>query len=476
MADRLSVSLQENLLVLLTFSAKAAPLIRNAVDANLFGNKIYREIISRLYEYLDKYKKPPGDHLPDLLEDLTGGSGPEAQQYADVLVAVGDQRDRGYNEDFGLAQLERFVRQQTLKSSVTAAAEAIQAGDLDAAQDAFEAGLKQRLTVFTPGSVISKGVQAAYNHTVRQDIISTGIRQLDDWDLGAARGEFHLFIAPPKAGKSWWLVHVTKRALIQRYKVVYITLELSENQIAQRLAQSLFSMTRRKAKVQVTRLQSDDLGRLVHFKHEEMTGRMSLDDASTRKHVEGRLLRMRADDNLFIKQFPAGRLTVRALDNYLTMLEQACDFVPDAVVVDYPDYMAIDPKNYRLEAGALFNDLRGVTVERNSSMWVASRSNREGAKAKMVVDTHAAEDYSRIYTADTVVTYSQTLQERPLGLARLFVSSTRVAERDRFVVLLSQAYPVGQFCLDSVMMDSKYSGLLEQAAAAMPQQGDSPEG
>lgn len=474
MADRLSVSLQENLLVLLTFSAKAAPLIRNAVDPNLFGNKIYREIVSRIYEYVDKYKKPPGDHLPDLLEDQVNGKGPEAQQYADVLVAVGDQRS-SLNEDYALSQLERFVRQQTLKSSVTAAAEAIQAGDLDAAQDAFEAGLKQRLTVFSPGSVISKGVHAAYNHSVRQDIISTGIRQLDDWDLGAARGEFHLFIAPPKAGKSWWLVHITKRALLQRYKAVYITLELSENQIAQRLAQSLFSMTRRKAKVQVTRLQSDDLGRLVTFHHEELTGRMSLDDASTRKHVEQRLGRMRADDNLFIKQFPAGRLTVRALDNYLTMLEQACGFVPDAVILDYPDYMAIDPKNYRLEAGALFNDLRGVTVERNSSMWVASRSNREGAKAKMVQDTHAAEDYSRIYTADTVLTYSQTLQERPLGLARLLVSSTRVAERDRFVVLLSQAYPVGQFCLDSVMMDSKYSGLLEQAAAAIPQQADAPD-
>ena len=65
--------------------------------------------------------------------------------------------------------------------------------------------------------------------------------------------------------------------------------------------------------------------------------------------------------------------------------------------------------------------------------------------------------------ADTILAYTQTPQERQLGLARLFVDSTRVAERDKFLISLTQSYPIGQYCVDSTLMSSKYAAMLENA-------------
>ena len=53
-----------------------------------------------------------------------------------------------------------------------------------------------------------------------------------------------------------------------------------------------------------------------------------------------------------------------------------------------------------------------------------------------IMGTHAAEDYSKIATADTVLTYSQTAQEKRLGLARVFVDKART-EEDKIEIVVS---------------------------------------
>ena len=58
-------------------------------------------------------------------------------------------------------------------------------------------------------------------------------------------------------------------------------------------------------------------------------------------------------------------------------------------------------------------------------------------------------------TADVTITHSQTPGEKGLGLARLFVAGGR-RDADKFQVLISQCYPIGQFCVSSHPMVSTY--------------------
>ena len=102
---------------------------------------------------------------------------------------------------------------------------------------------------------------------------------------------------------------------------------------------------------------------------------------------------------------------------------------------------------------------------------VVHQSNRAGAGSAKVTDVHVGEDFSVVQTVDKSITYSQTEQEKKLNLARLYVSKNRNDE-DKFTVLISQAYGIGQFCLESTMMHSKYWKRLEDEVGDGRDPGD----
>lgn len=461
MSERINGALQENLLSLICFSPSAASLIRNSVEPGLFSSPLFRETVSRAYDFLDQHKEPPGEHLPDLLEDILVRKDSEAELAERLVNSVISLKGK-VNESYVLSQLEAFVRRQRITSSLIKASSLVQEGNIDGAALELEEGLRSRLQLFAPGTTLSQGWRKALSREVRIDVIPTGIKPLDDWELGPARGELHLFLGPPKRAKTWWLVNLGKRALLARLRVCYISLELSELQIIQRFVQSLFSIGQRHAEIEVSRLKSDELGRFVSFERDKFF-RKAFGDKKLPAELERLIDQFHMRDNLLVKNFPTRSLTMQGLRAYLDALERAHHFIPDVLIVDYPDLMHVDSKYLRVELGALFQDVRGLAVERNIIMPTVSQANRAGAEAKLMTDTHASEDWSKIFTADTVLTYSQTMAEKELGLARIFVSNTRVSERDRFVVLISQAYQIGQFCLDATLMTDNYWKRLTEA-------------
>jgi replicative DNA helicase len=143
------------------------------------------------------------------------------------------------------------------------------------------------------------------------------------------------------------------------------------------------------------------------------------------------------------------------LRSYLDNLEQTEKFVPDLLIVDYPDLMKIDKDNFRLALDEIFKELRGIAVSRNIALAAVSQSHRSAAKAKQVGMDNVAEAYSKIAHSDIVLTYTQTIQEQKLGLARLFVAKGR-NDGDKFVVYISQAYTTGQFVIDSAVAKGTY--------------------
>src|ERR1700692_5132480 len=86
-------SLAENLITLLCYDAERAPIIRGVVDAALFGG-LHRILVLRIYDFLDKFKRPPEDHLPDLLSDKLEGNNPrEAELYAELIDHIRAAKD-----------------------------------------------------------------------------------------------------------------------------------------------------------------------------------------------------------------------------------------------------------------------------------------------------------------------------------------------------------------------------------------------
>lgn len=460
-SDSLSGSLQDNVLTLACFSETSARIVRGTVDVSLFTSRIYRDIVSRAYAYIDQYGKPPGAHIADELEASLSKGDDDAKLMAEILQQAKALWDNDFNERYALDQLDRFVRQQSMKTGIVKAHEYILRGDLDSAEATILQSLKRRADTFSPGITLTEAVRLLSRDEGTRDTLSLGIKHLDMLRLGPARQELHLFIAPAKRGKSWWLVHCAKRAIAQRWKGVYVTLELSDRFVGRRLLQSLFSAkSRDDAEVSYTVLEKDTAGNLTGL-GTRTKDRPSIARAEGLQKLLPKIRDTRINDRLLIKSFPTGTLTVRALEAYLDQLESQVGFVPDFVMLDYPDLMKIDTKDYRISLGTLFKDLRGLAVSRNIALVAASQSNRSGASSKVIRDTDVAEDYSKIATADCVLTYNQTEEERARGLARLYVAAGRV-EADRFSIVVTQNYTSGQFALDSWYLKDDYWGLVKE--------------
>lgn len=461
MPEGLTGSLQDSVAVLAVFSDESAPVVRASVDPSLFTSRVYRDIISRAYAFLDTYKKPPKEHIADELEDLLNKGDEHGELLGTVLKelhSLWTDKERGFVEAYVRTDLERFVRQQSLKIGVVQAHAAIMDGDLERAEEELTKALRARSVSFTPGITLKDAVKLLSSPDTFRDTLELGIPELDRHHLGPAKQELHLFIAPPKAGKSWWLTHCTKQAIhVKRWKGIYITLELSERLVARRELQALFHLkTRTDKKIIRPKFTFDDSNnKLISVDMTEVTSIASIENPKSVARYAKQIDNLRLDGRLLIKGFPTGSLTVHGIEAYLNLLDSVHKFVPDFVCLDYADLMRLDPTNYRLSLGELYKSLRGLAVERNFALITASQSNRSGASARLLRATDVAEDFSKIGTADCVLTYSATAQESRRGLARLHVAAGRVAE-DKFTVVLGQSYASGQFVLESFGMQREY--------------------
>jgi replicative DNA helicase len=452
LADKLQGSLQENLLVLLCWSDTSFQLIRNSVATNLFTTDVYRDIIQRIYDYIDAHHKPPKDHLPDLVEDALEEKGGEL--YRDVIKGVRAVR-KTINEEYVLNQLSNFVRQQELKLGIIEASEKIQAGDIEEAESAIERALKRRLAVFDRGMTLTEALTDLKKHGSLRDALLMGIPELDAHHLGPAYGELYGLLGPRKGGKSWFCLHVAKQSIIMREPVVIVTLEIGEKLYNIRMLQTLYSMTLNESKpVYVRRFEKNEAGIVTNFRKEKIK-RLSLMTGEGQTRAGRRLVKDKYEKLLRIKAFPTGTLTINGINAYLDNLDRLERFQPRTLIVDYPKLMKHDAANLRIELGITLERLRGIGIERNCRVVVVGQANREGVKKGTTEGVHAAEDFSITHTADILLTYSRTAAEYQLGLARLGVDASRVS-RQNINVMISQSYELGQFCLDSTPMKNAY--------------------
>jgi replicative DNA helicase len=452
----MSVSLtaiQENVIVLLCYSDEHSATIRNVMPPELWSGP-YKEISRRVYEYIDRYRVPPKDHIADLLADKLDNKKGEASLYEDILIGIRSQQS-SVNPEYALNQLQQLVRRQSYRSIAVELAKELQRDtddSLDRAEQLIKTATTQIVSVFDPGTRLSDADKVLGFLDRKNDSFPTGIPELDKRGFGPTRGELHLYIAATKRGKTFWLIQLAKMAAMHRLKVAHYSLEMSEAKCAQRYMQAFFAMAKRDEKQRTVKFSRDSLGRMDGLQDVELKPKLSMDDPNIRSKLEKKIKQFgsRYLDNIVVKQFPSGNLTVRQLEAHLDGLESNERFIPDLLIVDYPDLMKIDKDNFRLGIDLIYKELRGIAVSRNIALAIVSQGNRGSERAKNVGNDHVAEAWSKIAHADCVITYNQTQAERGLGLARLAVSAGRNDEQ--ITVIISQNYAFGSYVQDSILM------------------------
>lgn len=466
MIDKLNHSLQENLITVLAYDKEQGGIVAKLLDVHLMEAD-YRLVAEPCIDYWKQYDKPPGDHTADLvahiIEDKNNKRGNSVRRVLRNMIALSDS----INTKYVMKQLHTFARMQRIKGAIVDSADKINNQEhlaIEEIEEIWNNILSTQEQNFDKGIGLHDITRVMERLRTLEAEFSFGIPELDRKSVRPMRGTLSMIVAPPGRGKSWALVNVAKRAMLDRHKVVYVTLEMGEEDVVGRLYQSLLGFPTNDDDIEITRLETE-MGKLTGLTREKVKPLHHFGHQHVELEIYNHLEYIgKKTENLIVKGFPPNTLTPAGLRAYLDMLDQS-GFTPDMVIVDYLGIMKVDPKNLRISMGQNTIELRAISIQRNLAMVSAHQASKAGEEALMVKTTHMAEDFSIVGTADTILTYSCSAREFRYGLGRLFVGKARKA-KDHWGLLMTQNYATGQFCLTSIFLDGTYFEYLEDLAAA----------
>ena len=217
--------------------------------------------------------------------------------------------------------------------------------------------------------------------------IPFGIDILDNITKGGViKKTLNCFMAPPNVGKSLVLCHFAAHHLSLGYNVLYITLEMAEEYIAQRIDANLFDVPL------------------------DMLESLPLD--SFKKKIEN--IKKKTKGKLIIREYPtscAGASHFRYLLDELKLKE---DFIPDVVYIDYLNICVSSRLKYGVNTGtynyvkSVTEELRGLAKEAEVPILTATQTNRDGAKNDDFDETHTSDSFGTIMTMDLILAIIST--------------------------------------------------------------------
>lgn len=192
-------------------------------------------------------------------------------------------------------------------------------------------------------------------------------------------------------GKSFMMCHLAASHLRLGQNVLYITLEMSEEKIGERIDENLLD------------LNVDDLHGL---NREVFLSRID----KIKQKTQGRLK---------IKEYPTSSAHVGHFRALLSELKLKQNFVPDVIYVDYVNIMA----SSRMKMGessygyikAITEELRGLAVEHNVAIITATQTNRDGINNTEVDMTSTAESMGFVHALDLYLALVSTEQLEKLN-------------------------------------------------------------
>ena len=174
------------------------------------------------------------------------------------------------------------------------------------------------------------------------------------------------------------MIHVAASCLMQGKNVLYITLEMSENRIAERIDANLMNIT------------MDDLHDLPRHMYESKFERLA-------KKTQGRLI---------VKEYPTASASCAHFRALLNELALKKTFRPDIIFIDYLNICA----SSRFRHGAVVNsytyikaiaeEMRGLAVEFNLPIMSATQTTRTGFVSTDIGLEDTSESFGLPATAD----------------------------------------------------------------------------
>ena len=362
------------------FARKVLPYIKE----EYFENNISRVLFSIIKIYIEKYNALPSKEA--LYIDLSNFKGINDNDFNQCKLDIEElEIDEKTNIDWLFDETEKWIQNRAIYLALL---ESLQICD----------GKHLKLDKAAIPQILSDAISLSFDSHIGHDFLEDASNRYDYYHDIYHKTPFHIDIlnnitkggissksitilmAGPGVGKSHVMCDFAANNLLDGLNVLYITLEMAEEKIAQRIDENLLD------------LMEDDLQML--FKDDYI------------KRIER--IKEKTVGKLIIKEYPtgaAGSANFRALFRELKIKK---NFVPNIVYIDYLNICA----SSRIKRGgaslyeymkSIGEELRGLGVEFEIPIVTATQFNRDGYKSSDPGMENVAESFGNMFTADLCI-------------------------------------------------------------------------
>jgi replicative DNA helicase len=416
-----SENIQRGMLYLLKSDSDFYLQIVNLVKPEYFEFPTHGRIFSVVRDHYEKYKKLPTDDFIEQEIRSTKSERESLHDFTDELQYINKLDTSAMDaDDYYLDLIETFAKREAMKDAIKKSLVLIKEDRVEETEELVRKALMVSRTVDI-GQSFFRDTKDRWDRTYnaeKRDKYKTLLPTLNQsLEGGLGEKELAMVIAPPGVGKSLWLVNQAVQSMIEGRKVLYLSLEMSEDKIAQRF---------------------DSVMTLIP--------QSQLKDPASQLKVAERLSIFQTNfpnSQLMIKEFPCGTATVNTLRALLVQLRNYEDFSPDVIVIDYLELLRPTRENqheYQAQQ-RISEELRGLAMEENVLLWTATQTNRMGRAVKIITDTELGDSYGKIRTCDFAISLNQSEEEFDSGTMRAYVVKSRNG-RPRFTVPMTIDYNI----------------------------------
>lgn len=426
--EKVDISVEPRILGNLITSTELLGKVRPILDPSLFESQVSRIVGSWVVEFFDRIGQAPDKAITDIYISKRS----ELKEADSGLVKAFLQNCsaswRPTNIKYAEKMATDFFQQRSLERLINDLKSKSASGNVDGAQRVIASYVKPEVVHSKSVDLLSKDsiplIQNAFqNEDEELFALRGGMNKLVGGPL--CRGELIAFLAPQKSGKTWWMIDTSITAMTKGNKVLFISLEMTEDQMTRRFWQSLSGCSRfgKPAPGSAFRQNGD---RWDLIPGERPTRKVSMDP----KELESIQERYRSvtEGKLKFRCYPTGSLSLQKLQSELKVLEVFEGYIPDVIVIDYADIMQLPPgKERRHQLDALWMGLKGISNERNILIVTASQTTgRDVIAGRRDADEgNIAEASSKLNHVNRMITINRSKSDKKLGIYRMSCQTMR---------------------------------------------------
>ena len=375
--EKLELTILKNLIHNDDYARKVIPFIK----LEYFDVRAEMVLCQEIVEFIAKYNKCTSQEILDIeiqnRDDIT------EQEYKDIKDIIDKLTNDETHTDWLVDATEKWCRDRAIYLALMSSIKIADGQEENKGRDAIPHILSDALAVSFDNHVghdYLEDYEARYeSYHKKEEKIPFDLEFFDKITKGGVPNKtLNIALAGTGVGKSLFMCHFASSVLLQGKNVLYITLEMAEEKIAERIDANLLDVNIK------------DLTDLPRVIFENKVNKIS-------QKTQGQLI---------IKEYPTAAAHAGHFKTLLNELTLKKSFKPDIIFIDYLNicassrYSKLGNVNSYSYIKAIAEDLRGLAVEYNVPIVSATQTTRSGFGSSDIDLTDTSESFGLPATAD----------------------------------------------------------------------------